>query len=480
MKKYLYCLFAALLLLSCGKEVDPPDPVTPPMLVSVSPADGTADLTGTSLSIVFTYDQNIKVLTADYGKVTVSGGASVSKVNAYAKALTVDVEGLEQGKTYTVSIPSGIVQGYKDNQGAAEAASTSFTMKEFKTYGMNPQKTLTNAKASVRAKALYQFLLDNYGKKTLSGTMACKSGWDNQFADHINSITGKYPAILGYDYLFMEWPPKAWADCPDYGDISDVKKAWDDGSIIQICWHWNVPKSEEVFRKHDPGEYAFYTSANKAFHPKDALKEGTWQHECMDAQIEKLAGYLKLLSDADIPVLFRPLHEAAGDYTWGPWFWWGLDGAEPCRQLWRYLYDKLTGTYALNNLVWVWTIQTSDEGKLAETEKMEAWYPGDDCVDLVGCDLYVDKNTTQSATFKRVNDSVKGNKMVALCEIGNLFDFDACYAEGAPWLYFLTWNNFVDGKPALYADSWNNSVDDWKKALSNTYMLNRGSVTNWK
>ena len=119
MKKYLFCIFAAVLLLSCGKEVDPPDPETPPMLVSVSPADGTADLTGTGLSIVFTYDQNIKVLTADYGKVTVSGGASVSKVNSYAKTLTVDVEGLEQGKTYTVSIPSGIVQGYKDNQDAA-------------------------------------------------------------------------------------------------------------------------------------------------------------------------------------------------------------------------------------------------------------------------------------------------------------------------------------------------------------------------
>lgn len=469
-----------MLAFSCKKEVDPPDPVSPPMLISVSPENGTEGLTGTSLSVVFTYDQNIRISSADQASVSISGGASISKVNAYSASVTVDVAGLEQGGNYTVSIPEGIVKGFKDNQAGAAAASVSFKMKQVISYGLNPAKSLTNAKASTRAKALYQFLLDNYGKKTLSGSMACKSGWDNLFADHINSITGKYPAILGYDYLFMEWPPKYWSECPDYGDISEVKKAWDAGSIIQICWHWNVPKSEEAYKNHDPGQYAFYVSQNAVFRPKDALKEGTWQHECIDAQIEKLAGYLKLLADADIPVLFRPLHEAAGDYTWGAWFWWGIDGAEPCVQLWKYMHDKLTDTFGLNNLIWVWTVQTNDAGNLADVEKMEAWYPGDDCVDMVGCDLYVGKNTTQSATFKRVNDSVKGNKMVALSEIGNLFDIDACYAEAAPWLYFLTWNNFVDGAPALYADSWNNTVDDWKNALSNTYVLNRGSVTNWK
>ena len=121
---------------------------------------------------------------------------------------------------------------------------------------------------------------------------------------------------------------------------------------------------------------------------------------------------------------------------------------------------------------------------------MEEWYPGDDCVDIVGSDLYVEKNTTQSAVFKRVNDSVKGKKMVALCEIGNLFNIDACYEEGAPWMYFLTWNDSDNGTPKLWSGTtnsdgsisynWNNTVADWKSVLSNTYVLNRGSVTNWK
>ena len=475
-------LLAALLLsASCGKEEGGGSPVPGPSLVSVNPADGSRDLVGNALTVVFTYDQNIAVSGKGQDAVSISGGAGITDVLAYGKELKVGVNGLEQGSTYTVSVKAGAVHGFKTGQEPSPAVSVSFSMKEYKTYTLNPQTTLSNASASPRAKALYQFLLDTYGKKTLSGSMACKNGWDNRFANYINSITGKYPAVCGYDYLFLEWPPKAWSECPDYGDISDLKAAWDAGSIIQICWHWNVPKSEEAYRAKDPGMCAFYTKDNSVFKPSDALAAGSWQHECIDAQIAKLAGYMKLLSDAGIPVLFRPLHEAAGDYTWGAWFWWGRDGAGPCKQLWRYLYDKLTHTYKLNNLIWVWTVQTSDAGKLADVEKMEEWYPGDDCVDLVGSDLYVAKNTTQSAVFKRVNDSVKGRKMVALCEIGNLFDIDACYDEGAPWLYFLTWNNFDgEGNPLLYSDSWNNSIDDWKKALSNSHILNRGNVSDWK
>lgn len=486
---YLFLAIASLLAFACSKdEPGTPEKAAAPVLVSTNPEDGVKDLTASSLSIVFTYDQNIKMSVADQSKVTISGGGQIGKVNAYAKDVTVDVTGLEEGKTYTVSIPAGIVTGYKENQEGAAAASVSFSTKIYVSYDMNPQTSLSNGKATARAKALYKFLLDNYGKKTISGTMACKSGWDNIFADYVKTATGTAPAICGYDYLFMEWPPKAWADCPDYGDISAVKAAWDAGSLIQICWHWNVPNSEAAYKAKDPGQYSFYTSTNKVFKPSDALREGTWQNECINGQIEKLAGYMKLLADADIPVLFRPLHEAAGDYTWGHWFWWGADGADACVKLYKYLYDKLTNTYGLNNLIWVWTVQTSDAGKLAAVEKMEEWYPGDDCVDIVGSDLYVEKGTTQSAVFKRVNDSVKGKKMVALCEFGNLLNFEKCFEEGAPWAYFLSWNDFDNNLPVFYSKSkdnpgtynWNNTVDDWKSALGSAYVLNRGQVTNWK
>ena len=255
-----------LLVLSCGDSggVVPDTPPEAPALVSVEPEDGAAGLTGTSLSVVFTYDQNIKLPSAEQGKVSITGGGTVTKVNAYAQAVTVQVDGLEQGKTYTVSIPSGIVTGFKENQPGAAAASVRFTMKAEVSYGRDPQKTLTDPHATRRAAALYEFLLSQYGKKSLSGAMACSNGWDNTFTDMLGPLAGTCPAISGYDYLFLNWPPKAWNGCPDYGDITPVREAWEAGSLIQVCWHWSVPKSQAAYEARDPNQYAFYVSDNKA------------------------------------------------------------------------------------------------------------------------------------------------------------------------------------------------------------------------
>ena len=73
--------------------------------------------------------------------------------------------------------------------------------------------------------------------------------------------------------------------------------------------------------------------------------------------------------------LFRPLHEAEG-----AWFWWGAEGPEPCKKLYRLLYDKLTNEYGLDNIIWEWTGYTY--------ETSAAWYPGDDVVDMIGYDKY--------------------------------------------------------------------------------------------
>lgn len=98
-----------------------------PVLVSVSPENGATDVKISTKDIVFTYDQNVRVATADQGKVTVSGEASITKVNAYSKSVTVSISGLAYGTQYTVSIPAGVVKGFKDNQEDAAAASVSFT-----------------------------------------------------------------------------------------------------------------------------------------------------------------------------------------------------------------------------------------------------------------------------------------------------------------------------------------------------------------
>lgn len=459
---------------SCQEKSSEPDaPALAPALLSADPENGASELKGSTLQVKLTFDQNVKSPSSGHSKASIDHDAVIDKILAYNADVTITLSGLLPGVSYTLIIPEGVISGYKDN--AAEEIVYNFTMKEDeKDYDRNPSASLTNPQATTQAQKLYAFMLENYGKKTLSGAMG-GTAWETTYTDYIAEQAGSYPSIVGYDYLFLDWPAKTWSGCPDYGDITPVKKAWEAGNIIQIGWHWTVPSKEG---ETDLNNYSYKT---KQFGVENALTEGTWQNAVMNAQIEKLAGYMSLLQDAGIPVLFRPLHEAAGDYTWGAWFWWGYEGGDACARLWRYLRDQLQNTYKLNNLIWVWTVQTKDGGKVCEDlEKAREWYPGDDYVDMVGADLYETQWTSQSAVFRYVNNSVYGRKIVALSEFGNLLDFPLAYSENAPWAYMMNWCNFVDGQPVLYADSWNNSAADWRKVLSLDCILNRSDLPSFK
>ena len=132
MRQIFWNLQAILLLLvttACGgKVVEEPKVAEAPALVSVVPADGATDVEyQNSLNVVFTYDQNIKCLN---NSVTVNEGATVDKVNAYNTQLTVTLGNLKGKTTYTVTVPSGAVVGFKENQTAASGASLRFTTKE--------------------------------------------------------------------------------------------------------------------------------------------------------------------------------------------------------------------------------------------------------------------------------------------------------------------------------------------------------------
>jgi len=80
---------------------------------------------------------------------------------------------------------------------------------------------------------------------------------------------------------------------------------------------------------------------------------------------------MKRLADLDIPILWRPIHEAGGG-----WFWWGAHGPAPALALWDMIYDRMVNHHNLHNMIWVWSTPES------------AWFPGNSKVDIVGYDSY--------------------------------------------------------------------------------------------
>ena len=495
MKRLLLVFLSVYALLVSCQEKDQADSqlIAGPKIVLCNPADGSQNITGKVLDVSMIFDQNIKCPKDRQEGIRIDGGAVIEKVTAFNTDLTIRISNLEEnsGKTYTLVIPEGTVLGFKTNQKGAEEIKFSFTMKYVEPYVpsvLDPVTSLSNPNASQQAKNVYNFLLQQSGKKTLSGVQSSHSN-KNDFLGAVSQHTGKHPALAGFDFIFTHYSPTpdSWSWVQNYNDISAAKEQWDNNGLVSYMWHWNVPESESVWKnaQENYGEfdgYAFYTSQT-SFDIREALKEGTWQNDFIMRDIEEVAGYLQLLEDEGIPVIWRPLHEAAGNYDlyeggYGAWFWWGRWGAEPCKQLWRLLYDQLVGVYGLDNLIWVWTV---DVAKGAEDQYLD-WYPGDEYVDILGVDIYEDNTEAKTRQYQAMVDMVKGKRLVTISECGNIPDPEKCVEAGNRWSWFMVWpSTDADGNIVLTSDSWPlNTAEYWKKVMSSPYTLNREDMPSLK
>ncbi|MDR0645234.1 MAG: glycoside hydrolase family 26 protein [Treponema sp.] len=315
-------------------------------------------------------------------------------------------------------------------------------------------KTVSGSSNKLR---LYKYLVDNYGEHIIAGQM--DTSWsDAPSMDMVARVfqdTGKYPALKGFDFLniwegggakqteeaiqWWEYPPLSTRD----GHAVH--------GIITFCWHWR------------PGGMGdFYTNNTRFRIPwKNGKldKESTaWQ--TILADLDLVAAELQKLEDKDIPVLWRPLHEASGG-----WFWWGASGPKPYIALWEFIYDYLTNVKDLNNLLWVWN------GQKAE------WFPRSSTVDIVGTDIYPAPQdySSQSDLFYKTRDMVPDrNCMVALTENGEIPDPDQLSAYHVKWSWFMTWN---DGGPEgtsennYWSGEYHNTSAHKQKVYNHPYVI---------
>jgi len=321
----------------------------------------------------------------------------------------------------------------------------------------NVSSALINPNATENAKKLYAYLCDNYGKATLSGQV-CDGGLKGTEITAIHAVTGRYPAILGLD--MMDYPPSRRAMGASHPTaVERAIEFHEAGGIVAFCWHWTADKKyilDGTDANGNPRWWgAFYTD-NVTF-DIEAVMNGSdpYGKEALDKDIAEIAKQLLRLQDAGVPVLWRPLHEASGG-----WFWWGAKGAEPCKQLWIYLYDQLTSVYGCNNLIWVWNGQAKD------------WYPGDEYVDIIGEDIYADAHSygAQNSKFIDVLDYTGTNKIIALTENGVLFDIDNLITTNARWAWFNTWSGDFVQKNGKYSEAYT-EADILKKTYNSEYVI---------
>lgn len=336
--------------------------------------------------------------------------------------------------------------------------------------------------ATAEADSLMQYLSSVYGKHIISGQQEIYKYGPHDFEyefKYINDTTGKYPAIRGFDYLNCN---------PLYGSedgTTDRIIQWvndnpysENQGIATASWHITVPKKFSSYNIGDSVDWANATYVPKEtdFEPSKILEEGSKEREYYMLCLKGLAGELQKLQDANVPLIFRPLHEAeGGGGETGSWFWWGKEGSTVYKELWILTYETLTQEYGLHNLIWEWNSYAYDTSA--------NWYPGDEYVDLIAYDKYncTDWSTGSavlkhndsaiSSTFYSIMQKYNSKKMVAMSENDSIPTLNNLVSEKAGWLYFCPWYDGGSDSTNFLTNELFNTKEDLKEIYTSDYCI---------
>ena len=365
--------------------------------------------------------------------------------------------------------------------------------------------------ASESARKVYSFLRENFGKKTISGMMISDQNFNYNYGDmkiippggctpadsckytdeqvswkgqtdiaEFYKRSGHYPAIGGFDMLFAAGGhhEEGWFRGYTENNLLMTEDLWNMGGIPTYTWHWKVGEDTVFYTKDTYPMNGFNASgctegvkgtseSNTCFNYTKAFKgdkcaeidETSQEYKNIVADVDIVSGYFKQLQEKGIAVVWRPLHEASGG-----WFWWGTASAECYVQLYRLVFKRMVEINKLNNLIWVWNINTDPAFGYDYSALNAAWYPGDDYVDIVAVDIYDPLNDHNSAAnyYNKIVSDVGTNKMIALSENGAIPDIDSIAEDKAYWSYWMTWSqtwsgNFLEKTPT---DMWKRNLDD--------------------
>ncbi len=450
---FLQLFFAIAVACSDGtKEMEKRDVV--PILLSTIPSSGATDLESELVDIKLNYDMAVAIKSpfiVELNNENVAVEATLSN-NTVGFQLT----NLEPATSYEIVVPQGNVFANNEEKRKAERAIINFrTMPESEVI----TSPLVSANPTKEAVSLYNYLLDINGKQIISCAMSNVS-WNKNEAEWVKLHTGLYPAMIGLDYI------KIYSEEDKYNDLSVVKDWWQNNGLVTICWHWSVPKY------NGSDEYEFYTykedtGKGTKFDISKVDDETSYEYKTMVKDMETIADNLLKIQYSNIPILWRPLHEASGG-----WFWWGAKGAEPFKKVWRLMFDVFQRK-GVNNLIWVWTSEVSDE----------AWYPGDEYVDVIGRDKYRVSASALNQDYAKLK-ALYPEKLVTLSEFGNITGDDDLFKYGQ-WSWFMPWYDYNRTKD-LNAEAFQTpehiyiSNQFWNRAFANTRVLSLDEMPSLK
>ena len=270
--------------------------------------------------------------------------------------------------------------------------------------------------AAKAKKKVLDYLYSIKGKKTIIGIHNREPNSEpSKQTDQIHEWTGKYPALWSGDFLFLKEDVSNRLKM-----INECINQWKSGSIVQLMLH--VVSASQA----EPGEWEGGVVSHLSDEEWSSLitNEGNLNKK-WKSRLDVYAGFIQVLKEVGVPILFRPFHEMNQEIFW----WAGRKGNNGTGALYRLTRDYLEKEKGLDNIIWVWDMQDL-------SYDWSEYNPGNDYWDIFAVDIY----NQDYYTTKKYEQALKiaGDKLMAVGECDKL-PTSKELLDQPNWSFVMSW-----------------------------------------
>jgi len=299
--------------------------------------------------------------------------------------------------------------------------------------------------------ATYSYLVSCFGSRTLSAQYCTIN--TNTEINAVKAATGREPAIRCGDLA-------KYSRCyggSDKADNREIELALDwnlnKRGIVFLTWSWYAPDGGGYYSQDTSFNLGgAVTKTDLSLMSPEQVESLAEAGEIPAAaaalvrDIDDMAANLGILKKQGVPVLFAPLPDGGSKL-----YWWGDSIGNNGKGsdyiwLWRLMFERMSYYHVLDNLIWVWNGSEYD------------YYPGDDCVDIIGESIYNrDFYGSEAVRFAYTSEYNLGSggsgrltaskKLAAVTGSGGLPSPDVLGRDNVRWLFWALYRGdfLIDG-----------------------------------
>lgn len=300
--------------------------------------------------------------------------------------------------------------------------------------GCTPRAALVDPQAAAAARCLAA-RLDRWQAAGAMGVGQQLNVSNNAYLSPLAALGGRPVKVVGFDLKELGEGETYQFPDPPLERLVALAQA---GAVLSASWHPANP--------HTGGYYG-----DRGWHDLGALlDESTPEYAQFWADYAGRLELLRRFQDAGVAVVFRPLHEANGD-----WFWWGHPDPATYRRVWALMQQK-TWAAGVHNVLWAYSFNAVTGANTGDPVRL---LPSK--VDLAGLDSY-DEEASNPGDQLSVGgyDAVAAKvKRMAITEAGPHNSYDGSWDPGVitrtartlstPPLWSMLWFDDGTGKKQI-------------------------------